>query len=128
MTFGPFFSGRQRTRPIVTLNDRRQARRVQQHTRQFPDFLYGQIPKILSTDKAGDGIKPPPATDNLLLDFDFGAGFFQFFLGGVRISFVSTFEQGLRSTFHEGFGFREAETGLYFTDNLDDSNLLVSGN
>src|SRR5690242_17805768 len=78
--------------------------------------------------KRGDGTTPPPRKTNGLLDFHLRAGFFQLLLGGVGISLVRAFQQGLWSAFHQSFRFGKTQTGLHFTDSLDDGDLLVGRN
>ena len=63
-----------------------------------------------------------------LFDFDLRASFFKLFLGSIGVSFVRAFQNGLRSTFNKGFGFRQAETGFDFANRFNRSDLLVSRN
>src|SRR6188472_647497 len=67
-----------------------------------------------------------PAYSNLL-DRHFGAGFLELLLGSFGVSFVGTFEHGLRSALDQSLGFRQTQAGFHFTNGFDHGDLLVGG-
>src|SRR6185437_2017896 len=83
---------------------------------------------VFQAKRGGPAERDHPKSTGQLLDFDFGARFFELLLRRIGISLVGTLEQRLGSAFHQGFGFRQTEAGLDFTNSLDDCNLLVRGN
>ena len=69
-----------------------------------------------------------PPNIRQLLDFHFGAGFFELLFGGIGVGLVRAFEQRLRSAFDQRLGFRQAEAGFDFTHGFDRRDLLVRRN
>jgi len=61
-----------------------------------------------------------------LLEFDFGAGFFQLFLSGFSISFRHAFFNCLRCAVNHVFGFFQAQASD-FTHSLDDGHFVSAG-
>src|SRR5258705_10675123 len=60
-----------------------------------------------------------------LFYFYFSACFLELFLGRIGFGLVGAFKHRLRSPLDQRLGFRQPQTGLYFTDSLNDGNLLV---
>src|ERR1700726_4589111 len=68
--------------------------------------------------------QPRRSAANVLLDFDFSAGFFELLLDGRRFVLVNAFLDGLGRAVHQALGFLQAQAGAV-GNGLDEFDLVA---